>query len=137
VSASLLLAVTALAAAACPPPTFTFVGQPPCVAVTFEGDHTRLTSTCDGPLLVDRSVASASGGVVMPGETALVRDLSAFTLGLDGELHRVVATLDPAECEAAPEAPPAPVDPSIVAGFTERLRGWRLPFLEVGIPDGP
>jgi hypothetical protein len=130
VSASLLLAVTLQARAACPPPTFTFVGQPACVGVVFEGDHTRLTSACDGPLLVDRSVALASGSVLMPGQTAVVRDLSAFTLGLDGELHRVVATVDPAPaCEVVATASPERDDPPAAHGLTARLRAIAVPVV--------
>jgi hypothetical protein len=86
-------------------PVFTFVGQPECVSLEFDGDHTQLDNGCDVPLLVDVSVlAGVGGGPSIPvGGSAELRDLSAFSLGVDGEIHRATALIEIPECP-----PPAP-----------------------------
>jgi hypothetical protein len=113
-AALLALAPTALAAD-CGPPTFTFVGQPGCIALVFDGQHTQLHNGCGSAVLVDVSVLSGAGGspAIPPGADAELRDLSAFTLGMDGEIHRAVALVEPAACPE-PEPAPAPApEPSL------------------------
>ena len=75
-------------------PTFAFQGQPDCASLVFDGARIHITNRCDHPLLVDQSV-QLSGAEVLPNTTAAVRDLSAFTLGMDGQLYPVVAFLAP------------------------------------------
>ena len=115
-----LLSPTARAAD-CGPPTFSFVGQPACVSLAYDGKHTWLENGCTAPLLVDVSVLDGVGGgpTVAPGARARLRDLSAFSLGLEGELHRAVAVVELPECPAAPTVPPVPApeadpEPSIL-----------------------
>ncbi len=99
--------VLALAAALLVPSTaqaepsleFEFQGQPACVELEYTGQSTRLTSRCEAPLLVDQSVLAA--GIILPGATVEVRDLSAFTLGLEGRLYRAVAQVAEAPAMAA------------------------------------
>lgn len=116
-AATLALPATASASAATPgpaaatcAPTFTFVGQPDCVSLAFDGHRTRLHNACDAAVLVDQSVlldasAGPAAALVSPGAEVALRDLSAFTLGMEGELHRAVALMDepPAAC-AQPQA---------------------------------
>jgi hypothetical protein len=106
-------------AADCGQPVFTFVGQPECVSLVFDGGHTQLDNGCDVPLLIDVSVlAGVGGGPSIPaGGTAELRDLSAFSLGVDGEIHRATAMVEIPECaapepelEPEPEPEPAPVE---------------------------
>lgn len=96
-------------------PTFTFVGQPECVDLAFDGERTRLRNACEAAVLVDQSVlfdasAGPAGALVAPGAEAELRDLSAFTLGMAGELHRAVALLDeaPAACQQPQAMKPPP-----------------------------
>lgn len=98
-------------AADCGSPTFSFVGQPACVSLAYDGQHTWLENDCTAPLLVDVSVLDGVGGgpTVAPGARARLRDLSAFSLGLEGELHRAVAVVELPECPAAPTVSPGPV----------------------------
>jgi hypothetical protein len=103
---SLVLALAAAlltpAAQAGPSVAFEFVGQPDCVELSFTGQSTRLISRCEAPLLVDHSVLSS--GLILPGTTTEIRDLSAFTMGLEGELYRAVAMVaEPAELPAVAE----------------------------------
>ena len=46
-----------------------------------------------------------------PGERARLRDLSAFSVGLRGELHRAVAVVEVPECTEAPAPPPPETTP--------------------------
>lgn len=97
-----LLALASFAQAACPETTFTFVGQPACVGLAWEGGHTRLDNRCDAALLVDQSVLlprAASTPIVPARAEVELRDLSAFTLGMEGRLYRVVAVVE--ACEGA------------------------------------
>ena len=96
---SLILSLLVAAAhAACPAPEFVFQGQPDCVALSFADGHTQATSQCAAPILVDQSVQLRAGeSILPPGGTATLRDLSFFTLGLEGRLYRVVAVLAPCE----------------------------------------
>lgn len=97
-----LLALASLAQAACPETTFAFVGQPACVGLAWEGGHTRLDNRCDADLLVDQSVLlpGATSTPIVPARAQVeVRDLNAFTLGMEGRLYRVVAVVE--ACEGA------------------------------------
>jgi len=96
----LVLVASLLAPVAQAGPTveFVFQGQPDCVELSFEGESTRLTSRCGSPLLVDQSVLPT--GLIMPGAETEIRDLSAFTIGLEGKLYRAVALV--VEPEAGP-----------------------------------
>jgi hypothetical protein len=103
---SLVLALAAAlvlptAAQAEPTVDFVFQGQPACVELRYDQGSTQLTSRCEVPLLVDQSVLAA--GIILPGARAEIRDLSAFTLGLEGRLYRAVATVaeDPAMAAVA------------------------------------
>jgi hypothetical protein len=80
---------------------FVFQGQPACVELAYTEGRTQLESHCGAPLLVDQSVLAA--GIVLPGARVEIRDLSAFTLGLEGKLYRAVATVaeDPAMAAVA------------------------------------
>jgi len=98
----------AAAIAACPDETFTFTGQPACVELAFTGESTALVNLCEQPVLVDQSVARATSAhaaasIVPAGASAELRDLSVFTIGVDGRLYRVVATLADVEGCLAPE----------------------------------
>lgn len=121
---ALLLALAPLGHAAPPPlappapvgcgaPVFTFVGQPACVSLAFDGARTQLVNGCGAPLLVDASVLAGAGVApgIPAGGRAELRDLSAFSLGLEGEIHRAVAVVEVTACPApGPVAgPPAPV----------------------------
>jgi hypothetical protein len=99
---ALVAALFAPAAMACPSVEFVFVGQPDCVELSFTGQSTRLVSRCEAPLLVDQSVLPE--GLILPGTTTEIRDLSAFTIGLEGVLYRAVAMMEePAACAGNPE----------------------------------
>lgn len=102
---TLFLVLAALASAS--PIAFDFVGQPDCVEVRWTGQYTRVVNRCEHPLLVDQSVQLSHGpGVIAPGATVELRDLSAFTMGMDGRLYRVVAVI------AKTPEPTAPSEPS-------------------------
>lgn len=128
---ALLFALAPAAHAAAPTPgcdaaQFTFVGQPACVTLDFDGARTQLANDCDAPLLVDLSVLAAPGGgpSIPAGGTAELRDLSAFSLGLNGEIHRAIALVEVPECPA-----PAPVEPPAETG------SWLqavLAFVQIG-----
>lgn len=79
---------------------FVFVGQPDCVDLSWASGVTTLHNRCEAPLLVDATVR-VDDAVVAPGEVVTLRDLSAFTLGLEGQLHQVVARWE------GPASPPA------------------------------
>jgi len=74
--------------------SFVFEGQPDCVTIDYRDGATHLSNGCDGVLLVDQSVQPGFRPLA-PGEHVVVKDLSAFTLGLDGELYAAVAHLRP------------------------------------------
>lgn len=97
----LVMLLSAAVAAKCPAPSFTFVGQPACVSLHFQGSETELVNRCEVPLLVDQSVLLAADPWVQPGAQVVLRDLSAFSLGLSGELFQVIAVME--SCEAAPQ----------------------------------
>lgn len=104
-----LLLLVATAMATCPGPTFAFQGQPECVGLVFEDGRINVTNACQYPLLVDQSLQlhggdGSSSVPIPPRASAEVRDLSFFTLGLNGTLYRVVAVLapTPASCHATP-----------------------------------
>jgi len=73
---------------------FTFVGQPECVQLTYDDGRTRLDNGCSSAVLVDQSVQSGGFQPVPPGTSVHVKDLSAFTLAMDGELFLAVAQVD-------------------------------------------
>lgn len=96
-------------ASTCTEPVVTYHGHPNCVVLTHAGAQTLLTNRCDQPLLVDQSVqttvALSEGPLVVPDAQVALRDLNRFTLGFEGRLHQVVATVT---CEA-PSHPEEPV----------------------------
>ena len=92
--APMTLSIALAVAASATPVAFDFVGQPDCVELAWTGERTRVVNRCEHPLLVDQSVQlPQSPGWIPPGEAAEIRDLSAFTLGMDGRLYRVVAVV--------------------------------------------
>ena len=97
--------------AACGPVSFQFVGPPDCISLAFDGTRTQLKNGCPSPLHVDISVriGSDAGPEIPPGGTATLRDLSAFTVGMEGEIHRAVAVIEAPACPAP--LPPAPTPP--------------------------
>lgn len=131
----LLAALFALApiahAADCGPPTFAFVGQPACVSLEFDGARTQLHNGCAAPLLVDVSVLAGAGGspAIPAGGSAELRDLSFFTMGLDGEIHKAVAVVEAAECAAPVGEPVVEVAPEAEAepGFFQAVLAVVLP----------
>lgn len=101
----LLTALSALAAPTCDT-SFVFVGPPACVELTYADGRTQLTNQCDDVLLVDQSV-QGTFQPVRPGDSADLRDLQAFTLGLRGELYRAVAMVEQVcENDDGTDAPP-------------------------------
>jgi len=95
-----LLLTAASAWAACPSVTFEFAGQPECVSLSYADSRITLDNRCASPLLVDQSIqihASADTplGLIPAKATTEIRDLSAFTLGMNGEIYQVVALLGP------------------------------------------
>ncbi len=129
---SVIVALSLSATAA--PPTFGFAGQPDCVALSYADGRTQLRNDCEHALLIDQSVGLGSGPaftVVPAAGTTSIRDLSAFTLGMDGELYRVVAWMqapsEPADVEAAPAEATAEAEPE-PAPWGEWLHG-ALAFL--------
>lgn len=98
---TLLLAAAALGAP-CPPPAFAFAGQPDCVELAYEDGRTRVTNACEHALLIDQSVQVPSASTVLPpDDTTEIRDLSAFTLGLNGALFQVVALVEVPACASS------------------------------------
>lgn len=95
----------ALASPSSPATTFAFQGQPACVEVSWKGDRTELVNRCEVPLLVDQSVylwkKERPLGIIPPDTTVQLRDLSWFTVGMSGELYKVVAVV-----AETPEDPP-------------------------------
>ena len=91
---ALMLLAAATATASCPEVSFAFQGQPACVELRYEDGKTKLHNGCSHALLLDHSVVLAADAFLVQPEVAVdIRDLSAFTLGLDGKLYQVVATL--------------------------------------------
>jgi len=106
VIAALLL--FAAAGATCPQVSFEFSGQPDCVALAYDDSRITINNTCEHALLVDQSVQRQTDGgavdaLILPQTTAEVRDLSAFTIGMDGVLYQIVASLAsvPESCDDA------------------------------------
>ncbi len=101
------LLLIAAAASACPEPSFEFTGQPDCVELSFQDGRTRVTNSCPHPLLVDESVqlqtrAAAPNSLIQAQSSTEIRDLAAFTVGMNGKLYSVVAALTtPPACEDA------------------------------------
>ncbi len=91
--------------------SFVFVGQPECVELEFDGAATQLRNGCLHPLLIDQSVLlGTTGGAQVAAHTeATLRDLSAFTIGMDGRLYRAVAMIaEPAHAAVATPKNTAP-----------------------------
>jgi hypothetical protein len=87
------------AAAACPETTFSFQGQPDCVELVYSEGRTLLSNRCEAPMIVDASVLTGTmTGLIGAGTNAELRDLSAFTLGMEGQLYPVFAVME--HCEA-------------------------------------
>jgi hypothetical protein len=115
---ALLLAVLMMGVSAwgaCPQTVFEFQGQPDCVSLVYAPPHITVTNTCVDPVLVDASVqlhrVGASVAVVSPGSALNVLDLSAFSLGMNGEIYSVIALVSAVEgtCEeSALQASEAP-----------------------------
>ena len=80
---------------------FEFVGQPECVELEYDNGRTQLRNHCPDPILVDRSVQlpveGQQGGLVPAETTTEIRDLSAFTMGMNGQLFRVIAVIAESE----------------------------------------
>jgi hypothetical protein len=72
---------------------FVFEGPPECVEIYWREGVTTLHNACEVPVVVDRSVRppGVAAGPVASGATVSLRDLSFFTLGVDGRLYRAVA----------------------------------------------
>ena len=99
---------------------FAFKGQPECVTLSWTDGVTMAKNGCAAPLLVDHSVQTGPS-IIAPGDTVALRDLSAFSIGLEGELHWVVAVW----AEPAPQPPTSPARtltgrPSIGRGGTRQ-----------------
>ena len=95
-----LLLIAASAWATCPSVTFEFDGQPECVSLSYADSRITLENSCTVPLLVDQSIQIHAStdiplGLIPAQTTTEIRDLSAFTLGMNGELYQVVALLGP------------------------------------------
>lgn len=109
---TIFLSLLSNAAAACPETTFSFQGQPDCVDLAYEDGRTHVINQCAAPVLVDASVITGSmTGLIAAGGAAQLRDLSVFTLGMEGQLYSVVAFLE--VCEA-------PAHASLLADVSER-----------------
>ena len=115
------------AAATCGAPSFVFVGQPACVTLLFDGAHTQLENGCAVPLLIDQSVVRGGGAAqpVLPGASQTLHDLSAFSLGMEGEIYRATAVLIEADCAADPAPEPSRVTdaPAPAVAPASGLRG--------------
>jgi hypothetical protein len=83
---------------------FVFSGQPECVQVDYEAGITHVQNDCAAPILLDSSVKQAWQPLA-PGKAADVRDLSAFTIGLDGVLYRAVAMIVPSAADESSSGP--------------------------------
>jgi hypothetical protein len=110
---SALLILTAAAAPTCPTTIdFGFIGQPDCVTVAYDDGRINLHSACTEPLLVDASLQlhtpSAPALPIIPADTTVqLRDLSFFTLGMGGELFKVIAYLEEVESDCGDTGEPA------------------------------
>ncbi len=105
-----LLATLTATATPCSETMFEFAGQPKCVELSYADGQTQLTNSCEHALLIDQSVqlpASAKPAKPIPAKTSTkIRDLSAFTMGMNGKLYRVVANVrDSCEETVADTAP--------------------------------
>lgn len=99
----------------CPEPALEMRGQPGCVQVEMVGETTRVTNTCEEPVLIDQAVRLVSldggppplSGLIPPGSSATLDKKRSFTLGMSGKLHRVAQTRVPAEgcAEGTQEGP--------------------------------
>lgn len=94
---SFLMLTLSSAWASCPV-SFDFIGQPACTEITYEAGRIAVGNRCEHALLVDQSLLlhTAEGppsGLILPGTTAQVRDLSVFTLGMSGQLYQVAAVV--------------------------------------------
>lgn len=111
---SLLLFPLVATAAPCLETTFEFVGQPDCVELSYADGRTQLNNTCPHALLLDQSVRlPRSTPLVHARASTQIKDLSAFTMGMDGTLYRVVATVrttceEPVGADAARDTGPQP-----------------------------
>ena len=106
-----LILTAASAWATCSSVTFEFAGQPECVSLSYEDSRITLDNRCSSPLLVDQSIQIHDSGDtplgLIPSQTTTeIRDLSAFTPGMDGELYQIVALLGaPMACkDTGPQA---------------------------------
>lgn len=105
--------LTAAASATCPTTTaFGFTGQPDCVTVAYDDGRINLTNACTATLLVDASLQLHTPGTpalpIIPADTTVqLRDLSFFTLGMGGELFKVIAYLEEAEADCVDTGAPA------------------------------
>ena len=90
-----LLLIAATAWAACPQTTFEFHGQPECIELAYAHGRITLDNQCDHLLLVDQSLQleNTSPGFIAPHTTTQIRDLSFFTVGMNGSLYEVVASI--------------------------------------------
>ena len=110
---SALLVLTAAAAATCPTTIeFGFTGQPDCVTVAYDDGRIDLTNTCTEPRLVDASLQLHTPGApalpIIPANTTVqLRDLSFFTLGMGGELFKVIAYLEEVASDCGDTGAPA------------------------------
>jgi hypothetical protein len=97
----MLVLLAALSAQAACPVTFAFQGQPDCISLDFQTDRIQLVNACTAPVLVDQSVVLRSDSQLIPaGSSAWIRDLSAFTVGMEGRIYPVLAYL--VTCEDTP-----------------------------------
>ena len=84
-------------AAPCLETTFEFTGQPDCVELTYADGRTQLNNTCPHALLLDQSVqlpgSTGSLPLVQAHASTQIKDLSAFTMGMNGKLYKVVAVV--------------------------------------------
>jgi len=95
-----LLVLASNAWATCPPPSFEFHGQPECVDLAYDSDKITVSNACQHTVLVDQSMQinvnpTPPSGLIPAQTSAEIRGLNTFTLGLDGRLYRVIATVAP------------------------------------------
>ncbi len=117
-----LVFLAASAFAACPV-SFEFNGQPECVQLSYQDGQTSVINECADPILVDESVRldanhPSPSGIVAPHSQAVIRDLSAFTLGMNGQIYGVVASIAsaPDACDEIDDLRAAPRDDRVAAG---------------------